>query len=171
MTNLHFKSKLLHFFKEIMNYKSCDKIRIQVVHYVFCSAKLKEKHKIINIYILSPEHQHKLRWLDGAFQGLYLPILSNNYVAIKKDLEKLPPQLYWINLKIWTWLQWPQCCHGNEMTPLPILLAAVFVDTVTFLPTSLTGVFSSNSRPDVRDAFKRNIWQRYRVIIGLSCHG
>ena len=49
MTNLHFKSKLLHFFEEIMNYKSCDKIRIQVVHYVFCSAKLKEKHKIINI--------------------------------------------------------------------------------------------------------------------------
>ena len=32
---------------------------------------------------------HKLRWLDGAFQGLYLPILSNNYVAIKKDLEKI----------------------------------------------------------------------------------
>ena len=86
MTNLHFKSKLLHFFEEIMNYKSCDKIRIQVVHYVFCSAKLKEKHKIISIYILSPEHQHKLRWLDGA--------LSNNYVAIKKDLEKLPPQFY-----------------------------------------------------------------------------
>ena len=77
-----------------MNYKSCDKIRIQVVHYVFCSSKLKEKHKIINIYILLPEHQHKLRWLSGAFQGLYLPTLSNNYVAIKKDLEKLPPQLY-----------------------------------------------------------------------------
>ena len=72
-----------------MNYESCDKIRIQVVHYVFCSAKLKEKHKIINIYIWSPEHQHKLRWLDGAFQGLNLPILSNNYVAIKKDLEKI----------------------------------------------------------------------------------
>ena len=169
MTNLHFKSKLLHFFKEIMNYKSCDKIRIQVVHYVFCSAKLKEKHKIINIYILSPEHQHKFRWLDGAFLGLYIPILSKKYVAIKKDLEKLPPQLYWINLKIWTWLQWPQCCHSNEMTPLPILLAAVFLGTVTFLPTSLTGAFSSNSRPD--DAFKRLIWQSYRVILGLSCCG
>ena len=51
MTNLHFKSKLLHFFKEVMNYKSRDKIRIQVVHYVFGSAILKEKHKIINIYI------------------------------------------------------------------------------------------------------------------------
>ena len=72
-----------------MNYKSRDKIRIQVVHYVFCSAILKEKHKVINIYTWSPEHQHKLRWLDGAFQGLYLPILSNNYVAIKKDLEKI----------------------------------------------------------------------------------
>ena len=35
-----------------------------------------------------------LRWLDTGFQGQYLPSLSINYVAINKDLEKLPPQLY-----------------------------------------------------------------------------
>ena len=37
---------------------------------------------------------HVLRWLDTVFLGQYLPSLSINYVAISKDLEKLPPQLY-----------------------------------------------------------------------------
>ena len=32
-----------------------------------------------------------LRWLDTVFQGQYLASLSINYVAIKKDLEKLSP--------------------------------------------------------------------------------
>ena len=35
-----------------------------------------------------------LRWLDTVFQGQYLPSLSIKYVAINKDFEKLPPQLY-----------------------------------------------------------------------------
>ena len=35
-----------------------------------------------------------LRWLGTVFQGQYLPSLSINYVAIKKVLEKLQPQLY-----------------------------------------------------------------------------
>ena len=35
-----------------------------------------------------------LRWLDTVCQGQYLPILSVNYDAINKDLEKLTPQLY-----------------------------------------------------------------------------
>ena len=29
-----------------------------------------------------------LSWLDGVFQGQYLPSLSVNYVAINKDMEK-----------------------------------------------------------------------------------
>ena len=32
-----------------------------------------------------------------VFQGQYVSSLSINYVAINKDLEKLPPQLYRIN--------------------------------------------------------------------------
>ena len=35
-----------------------------------------------------------LRWLDRVFQGLYLPSLPIDYVAINKDLEKLSAQLY-----------------------------------------------------------------------------
>ena len=41
-----------------------------------------------------------LRWLDTVFQGQYLPSLSINYVAINKDLEKLPPQLDQFKMKI-----------------------------------------------------------------------
>ena len=41
-----------------------------------------------------------LRWLDGVFRSQYLPSLRLNYIAINKDLDKLPPQLYWIKTKI-----------------------------------------------------------------------
>ena len=47
-----------------------------------------------------------LRWFDTVFQGQYLPSLSINYVAINKGLEKLPPQLYQIKMKIC----YDQCC-------------------------------------------------------------
>ena len=47
-----------------------------------CSAKLRSGN-------------HNLKWLDRVFQGQYLPNLSINYVAVNKDLEKLPSQLYW----------------------------------------------------------------------------
>ena len=40
---------------------------------------------------------YSLRWLDRVFQGQYLTSFSINYVAINKDLEKSPLQLYWIN--------------------------------------------------------------------------
>ena len=35
-----------------------------------------------------------LKWLDAVFQGKYVASLSINYVAINKNLEKLPAQLY-----------------------------------------------------------------------------
>ena len=40
-----------------------------------------------------------LRWLDWIFWGRYLPILSINYVAMSKDMEKRFPQLYYIKMK------------------------------------------------------------------------
>ena len=49
-----------------------------------------------------------LRWLDTVFQGQYLPSLSINYIAINKVLEKLPPQLYQIKMKIC----YDQGCNG-----------------------------------------------------------
>ena len=43
-------------------------------------------------------------------------------------------------------------CHSNEMTPLPILLAAVFLVTGNCYSKIVHGsFFSSNSRLDVRE--------------------
>ena len=77
---------------------------------------------------------HKsLRWFDGVFQGQYLPSLRIHYVTINKDWEKLPLQLYWIKMKICNdqgyKIKWHWSCYSNKMTPLPILLAAVFLGT------------------------------------------
>ena len=44
--------------------------------------------------------QPPLRWLDWIFWGGYLPSLSINYVAMRKDMEKSLPQLYYIKMKI-----------------------------------------------------------------------
>ena len=50
--------------------------------------------------------QHRPYWhmkmapYSFVFQGQYLPNLSINYIAINKQLEKLPPQLYEIKMKI-----------------------------------------------------------------------
>ena len=51
---------------------------------------------------------YELRWLDIVFQGEYLPSLSINYVAINNVLEKLPPQLYYVKMKIC----YDQGCNG-----------------------------------------------------------
>ena len=40
-------------------------------------------------------------------------------------------------------------CHSNEMTPLPILLAAVYLVSGNCFFKSFTGTFPSNSRLDV----------------------
>ena len=41
-----------------------------------------------------------LSWLDWIFLVGYLPSLSINYVAMRKDMEKRLPQLYYIKMKI-----------------------------------------------------------------------
>ena len=50
----------------------------------------------------------ELRWLDTVFQGQYPPSLNINYVSINKVLEKLPPQLYQMKMKIC----YDQGCNG-----------------------------------------------------------
>ena len=68
------------------------------------------------------------RW---GFQGQYLSSLSKNYVVINRDLEKLPPQLYWINMKICYDQRYndSEVVRGNDLTLLLILLEAVFLGT------------------------------------------
>ena len=71
-----------------------------------------------------------LRWLDTVFQGQYVLSLSINYVPMNKDLAKLPPQLYYIKMKI---------CHDQRCNDIGrnsrkwrhylFLPAAVFLGT------------------------------------------
>ena len=60
-----------------------------------------------------------------------------NYFAINKDLE------IWILDKdenlLCSWLQKHRNCHSNEMKPLPILLAAVFLGTGNSSPKIVHG--------------------------------
>ena len=69
------------------------------------------------------------KWLDTVFQSQYLPSLSINYVATNKHLEKIATTVVLGkegNLSR-SGLQWHRSCHSNEMTPLPIILAAIFL--------------------------------------------
>ena len=55
-----------------------------------------------------------LRWLDTVFQGQYLPSLSINYFATNTGLEKLPPQLYQIKMKI---------CYDQDCNDIGVVIA------------------------------------------------
>ena len=94
-----------------------------------------------------------LRWLDTVFQGQYLPSLSINYVAIKKVLEKLPPQLYYIKMKIC----YDQGCNGigvviaTKSRYYLFYLQQCISALRTVLQKSFTGAFSSNSSLDIRE--------------------
>ena len=96
-----------------------------------------------------------LRWFERVFQGQYFPSLSINYVAINKDLKKLPPQLYYIKMKI---------CYNQGYNDIGTVTITKWPhDLFYLLPyfsalgTVLVGAsFSSNSRLNVREV-KQNL--------------
>ena len=59
-----------------------------------------------------PKFKHKLHRYKQRFEKI-----ATTVVLLKDE-----------NL-LWSGLQWHRSCHSNEMTPLPILLAAVFLGT------------------------------------------
>ena len=61
---------------------------------------------------IPPKFERKLRRLKRRFGKI------DTTVVLDKEEN-------WL----WSGLQWHRSCHSNEMTPLPILLAAVFLDT------------------------------------------
>ena len=76
-------------------------------------------------------HHGIWRWLDTVCKGHCLPSSSLNYVAIKKPFGKIATTVVLDkdeNLS-WSGLQWHRSCQSNELTPLPILLAAMFLGT------------------------------------------
>ena len=70
------------------------------------------------------------KWLDTVFQSQYLPSLSINYRRRhKQTFGKIATTVVLAkdeNL-LWPGLQWHRSCHSNEMNPLPIMLAAIFL--------------------------------------------
>ena len=55
-----------------------------------------------------------LSLFERVFRGQYFPSLSINYVAINKDLEKLPLQLYKIKMKI---------CYNQGYNDIGVVIA------------------------------------------------
>ena len=94
----------------------------------------------------------------GRFQGLYLPSLCISCVAINKNLNN--------GHHSFIRQRWKFCMisvamtsepHSNEMTSLPILLAAVFHGTGRSFLKSFTGAFSSNSRFDFLEVWAKSM--------------
>ena len=78
---------------------------------------------------IPPKFEHKLRHQKQIFAKICTT------VVLDKD-ENL----------LWSGLQWHRSFRSNEITLLPILLAAVFLGTGNCLPKSFSGGFSSNRR-------------------------
>ena len=66
------------------------------IHSIACGSPLPmlSRNLIINTEdrLIKTPDVNLIKWVDEVFQGQYLPILGINYVAINRDLEKLPPQ-------------------------------------------------------------------------------
>ena len=88
-----------------------------------------------------------------SYSGSIPPKFSINYVTINKDLEKLPPGLYEIKIKI---------CYDQGCNDIEVVIATkcrhflfylqqYFSVLGTVLPKSFTGAFSYNSRIDFRE--------------------
>ena len=113
-----------------------------------------------------------LRWLDGVFHDEYLSSLSLNYVAINKDLEKSPVDTTAVldndeNL-FWSRLPWHRSCYSNEITPLTILLAAVFLGTGTSYSKIVHGSFLIASlRFEAPHLAKPNLKKKRRLFCSL----
>ena len=64
--------------------------------------------------------QHRPYWhmkvarYCNSFSRSIAPNSEHNYVAIDKHLEKLPPQFYWIKMKI---------CHDQECNDIGFVIA------------------------------------------------
>ena len=71
-----------------------NNINVHQLSWYTCLVTFSTWYKFSNMKVYIAQGSWFLRWLDTVFQGQYLQSLSINYVAINKDLEKLPPQLY-----------------------------------------------------------------------------
>ena len=69
------------------------------------------------------------KWLDTVFQGQYLPKFEHKLRRHKQTFGKIATTVVLDkdeNL-LWSGLQWYRSCRSNEMKPLSIMLAAIFL--------------------------------------------
>ena len=82
-----------------------------------------------NLYKQAVSIFFRLRWLDTVFQGQYLPKFEHKLRRHKQRFRKIATTVVLDkdeNL-LRSGLQRHRSCHNNEMTLLPILLAAVYL--------------------------------------------
>ena len=67
-----------------------------------------------NVHLICTDQRCTVRWLDTVFQSQYFPSLSITYATINKVLEKWPPQLYSMKMKI---------CYDQRWNGLRVVIA------------------------------------------------
>ena len=134
-----------------------EKRKKMTMHWVSdCSQSLESSSGLIETFLKDVKPCHSmsrhfgscLRWLGRVFQGQYLPSLSKNYVVINRDLEKLPAQLYWINMKI---------CYDQGYNDSEVVMTTIWHHYLYYLKLYFLALAKS---------FKKNLCKRYRHTLG-----
>ena len=110
-----------------------------------------------------------LSWLERVSQGQYLPSLVINGVPVNKDLEKLPPQLYYMKMKV---------CYDQGFNVIGVVIATKLRHFLFYLQpffSALETLFQNRPRdlflPTAASMFvkfKQNLCERYRDILERS---
>ena len=74
-----------------------------------------------------------MRWLDGVLQGQHLHSFSIDYVAMNKDLEKLPQQLYYIKMKI---------CYDQGLNNVGVVMATKWRHNLFYLQSYFSALYA-----------------------------
>ena len=110
-----------------------------------------------------------IKVLHGVFPGQYIPSLTEHKLRRHQQrFRKITTTAVFDNDEnfLWSRLQLHRSCHGNEMTPLPIFLEAVFLGSTNFSSNIVHGCFFLPTAASMFVMFKRNLLERYRDILG-----
>ena len=130
---------------------------------VFCLFQILNQVKAVRV--ISMRFILKVAWY--SFSGSISPKFEHKLHCHKQSFGKIATTVVLDkgeNL-LWSGLQWHQSCHSNEVSLLPILLAAVYLGTGNCSSKIFMGAFSSNIVASMFLKFKRNLWERYQDIL------
>ena len=110
----------------------CLKILINSDYFMYIHQERSQNYKVNLIYAISKSLM--LQWVKVArysFSGSIPPMFEHKLNRHKQRFGKIVTTILLDedeNL-LWSGLQWHRSCRSNEMTKLPLLLAAVFIGT------------------------------------------